>query len=374
MSIYQDFKRGLALAPHVVLFADSRASFTYAEVDRLGTAIAAGLHALGPMAGTKIAVLSPNCADAFLALMGVIRAGAIFLPVNVRNAVQANVEFLRTCDCDIILYHSSLRDDIAEITAQCPSIKAALRIDDSDDGSDERALRQLVEGQDGPVPPEPGDDLGRVVLILATGGTTGASKAAPMTNRGWRAYADAGLFHLPPGDRCSYLVAGPMTHGAGMTGLIFLSRAATLVVLERPEPVAILAAIERHAITHMFAPPTMAHMLLECPALDTADLSSLAFVLIAASPIAPERLREVVARIGRSVCQSFGQSEAPLFLTFLSNAELAAPARGAVDRFASCGRATRGMSVEIMADNGTLLPPLERGEIVARGDLVFPGY
>jgi acyl-CoA synthetase (AMP-forming)/AMP-acid ligase II len=76
---------------------------------------------------------------------------------------------------------------------------------------------------------------------------------------------------------------------------------------------------------------------------------------------------------GPVVCQSFGQAEAPMFLTFLSTRHLLDAPPGS-DRWSSCGRATLGQRVEIMGEDGGLLGRGERGEIVARGDLVFDGY
>jgi acyl-CoA synthetase (AMP-forming)/AMP-acid ligase II len=98
-------------------------------------------------------------------------------------------------------------------------------------------------------------------------------------------------------------------------------------------------------------------------------------MVIAASPIAPAKLKEAMEVFGPVICQSFGQAEAPMFITFLSTHDLlTSPPENWPGLWASCGRATLGQRVEIMADNGRILPNGERGEIVVRGDLVFPGY
>ena len=373
MNMIEYFRRGVALNPARTMLIDGRNSLSYSEVSEMAERIAAGLQELGLGDDARVAVLSPNDARAFVAVIGIIRAGLVWTPVNVRNAAEANAAFLQVCGCSCILYHSSMAVQVEEIARRCPKICRFVCID-ADGTSLHLSLSQLMS-----LTPraayQPVDDPDRVVIIGATGGTTGRPKAVPLTNAMWRAYVGAALACMPVRGPCSYLVAGPMTHGAGVNGLLLLSHGVTLVILEKPNPVAILDAIERHAITHLFTAPTMVNMLLECPALDTTDLSSLQSMVIAASPISPDRLRAAVERFGASVCQSFGQTEAPMFLTFLSNHDLTrAPDDATIDRFASCGRATDGNRVEIMDDAGRLLPPMERGEIVARGDLVFPGY
>ena len=62
-------------------------------------------------------------------------------------------------------------------------------------------------------------------------------------------------------------------------------------------------------------------------------------------------------------------------MTYLSPGEVAAALReGREHLLASCGRATFSAQVAVMDDEGRLLGPSERGELVARGRLVTPGY
>src|SRR3546814_17493094 len=74
--------------------------------------------------------------------------------------------------------------------------------------------------------------------------------------------------------------------------------------------------------------------------------------------------------------QSYGQAEAPFFLTYLSAQDhVRAVSSDAHARLLnSCGRATMFAAVEIMDDDGHILPPEEPGEIVARGNLIMEGY
>jgi acyl-CoA synthetase (AMP-forming)/AMP-acid ligase II len=101
------------------------------------------------------------------------------------------------------------------------------------------------------------------------------------------------------------------------------------------------------------------------------DFSSLKYLVIAASPVSPAKLREAMEVFGPAVCQCYGQAEAPMFLTFLSTRDLM---NGPSERWSSCGRSTLSVRLEIMGPEGALLGPRERGEIVARGNLTMVGY
>jgi len=137
----------------------------------------------------------------------------------------------------------------------------------------------------------------------------------------------------------------------------------------------VLRNIERYRVTHLFLPPTAFYALLAHPEVRNYDLSSLRLLLLAASPVSPDRVKQGVELFGPCVCQSYGQTEAPMLLTWLDRETVAAAAAGHhPERLRSCGKATYGVRLAIMDDEGKLLQPNQPGEIVARGALVTPGY
>jgi acyl-CoA synthetase (AMP-forming)/AMP-acid ligase II len=98
-------------------------------------------------------------------------------------------------------------------------------------------------------------------------------------------------------------------------------------------------------------------------------------MLIVAAPVSPDKLKQAVEVFGPCVCQSYGQTEAPMYMTWLDPATLAAAAAGNhPERLRSCGRPTLAVRLAIMGDEGKLLPTGQAGEIVARGALISAGY
>jgi acyl-CoA synthetase (AMP-forming)/AMP-acid ligase II len=137
----------------------------------------------------------------------------------------------------------------------------------------------------------------------------------------------------------------------------------------------LLEAIPKYRITHIFLPPTVIYDLLASPDIGRHDYSSLIYFMYAASPIAPAKLREAIERFGPVMTQLYGQTEAGLPNLFLSPTEHL-DANGNIDesRLTSCGRASPLSRVAIMAEDGTLLPPGQIGEIVIQGNGVMVGY
>ena len=128
-------------------------------------------------------------------------------------------------------------------------------------------------------------------------------------------------------------------------------------------------------MTHLFLPPTAFYALLAHPDVSKFNYSSLRVFLLAGSPVSPDKLKQGVEVFGPCMCQSYGQTEAPMLLTFLEAHTVAAAAAGDhPERLRSCGKPTAAVRLAIMDEAGHMLPPHQPGEIVARGTLVTAGY
>jgi len=148
------------------------------------------------------------------------------------------------------------------------------------------------------------------------------------------------------------------------------------VIVEKIEPLELMQTIEKHRVTHVFLPPTALYAMLAHPRVREFDYSSLTHFLIAASPVAPDKLAEAVEVFGPCMCQCYGQAEAPMLITYLSQRELVAAVEDETlrHRLKSCGKPCSQTRMAIMDPDGKILPRGERGEIVVQGNLVSPGY
>ena len=369
MRLIDYFRQGLRKGPDRTAFIDGERSISWAETEAQVEALASAMAACGLAAGSRIAVFSPNDATAFSVILAGFRLGAIWAPMNARNSLAANQAWLALSDCQALFYHSDLEADALALAPSLapPSLLVCLDRVGANGAPD---LEAFLARADGPAP-DPPDDPDALASLFPTGGTTGLSKAAQWTHRTWEALISAFWQNLPSDGPPVHLVAGPMTHAAGVLALCALPGGATNVILPKPSPELILDAIERHRITHLYLPPTVIYSLLDHPGVAERDLSALKYLVVAASPIAPAKLREAMAVFGPAVCQSYGQAEAPMFVTFLPSADLLA---GPDDRWSSCGRGALTTRVEIMDSTGALLGVRQRGEIVVRGNLVMTGY
>src|SRR5690606_19323880 len=219
--------------------------------------------------------------------------------------------------------------------------------------ADSLSLEQFCAHGAAAVLPDLSDPFGapeRVFSRWPTGGTTGPSKGVEMTNANIVAMFELGLKHYV-GERTDaivHLAVAPITHAAGVIIGIFAAEGGTTVVHPGFDAGAVLEAIVRHRVTHIFLPPTAYYALLDHPAVADSDTSSLRQILIAAAPVSPDKFRRGVEVFGPVVCQCYGQAEAPMLITMLDPGVVARAAAGDhPERLRSCGKVTSCTEVAI---------------------------
>jgi acyl-CoA synthetase (AMP-forming)/AMP-acid ligase II len=216
----------------------------------------------------------------------------------------------------------------------------------------------------------------RLVGLVPTGGTTGPGKGVMVTSLAWGTMTEMATHYwrsddLPP----VCLNTAPLSHAAGVVAFTMFALGASNVIMPKFDALEVLRNIERFRVTHLFLPPTAFYNLLAHPEVRNFDYSSLRVFLLAGSPVSPDKFKQGVEIFGPCMCQCYGQTEAPMLLTWLDQKTVAAAAAGDhPERLRSCGRPTSAVRLAIMDDSGRIVPPKECGEIVARGSLVTAGY
>jgi len=371
------FDKAAERFPERTALIDGQTRLTYAELQAATRKLARAMRAHGLEDEDRVAIFSSNDARVLICMLGLMRAGGAWVPINYRNAAEANMAFLNYAEVPWLFYHSSFGEQVREIKAQVPSLRHAICIDAAC-GTDSSLAAFMERGTDAPEA-DWGDATGnpeRLVGLVPTGGTTGPAKGVRVSSAAWGAYTEmAGHYWHCEGTDPICLSTAPLSHAAGVVAFAMSTLGATNVILPRFDAGEVLRNIEKHKVTHLFLPPTAFYALLDHPELSTLNHSSLRALLLAASPVSPDRVKRGVEAFGPCICQCYGQTEAPMLMTWLDQETVAAAARGEhEERLRSCGRATYGVRLAIMDEEGTLLGRNQTGEIVARGSLVTPGY
>jgi hypothetical protein len=352
MRLIDYFDRGADLHPNRHCLHDGTRGWTYASVRETTHRVALGLLAAGLGAGAKVAVYSPNHAMAYAALLGIQRAGLVWAPVNARNALDENLFILDNTDVEFLFYHSSFEASLARIREACPKIGKFVCLD--------RPEFEAWLAQHGGQAPDLPDAPDEVAILISSGGTTGRPKGVQITHRGIETMNSIFWACMPFDGPPVHLMVAPMTHAAGVCSFPMLPYGGTNIFMGTADPGAILAAIEKHRVTHIYMPPTLIYMMLAHPRRARTRL------LVAAQP--GLRLGADVGRQARGGARGVRAGADPdlwpgrsaMVCTFFSPQ---GPSRGARRQQAPQARKLRRvaplMRLEVMDDEGRLLP---RGE------------
>ncbi|MBB5408834.1 acyl-CoA synthetase (AMP-forming)/AMP-acid ligase II [Paraburkholderia sp. HC6.4b] len=373
MAIIDFFDRGWRINPNGIAYIQDERSYSFDEVHTLSCRIANGLLAAGFEKEAKAAVWADNDVTAWTCTLALWRAGVVWIPVNGRNAPQENQYLLDAFDCEALFFHQAFAPAIEALRPSLPMVRLWVCIDA--DLPWAPSLEKWSAAQPA-TEPRVDYDMDDIVTLSATGGTTGLPKGVMNTHRAFQTYFAQFMMAFPYGvERPVNLAAAPMTHTAGMLSLPCTARGGTVVVLPKPEPALLLAAIAKHRVTEFFLPPTVIYRLLDIPGIEDQDFSSLKCFLYGAAPMSVEKLRRAIVVFGPVMAGGYGQTEAPASISYLTPAEHFVDGKPAPDsRLSSVGRPNPLIRVEIMNDRGEILPQGETGEICVRGDLVMKGY
>jgi len=229
---------------------------------------------------------------------------------------------------------------------------------------DETELCGLSEG---PLPdawPTPSPDLGEALVF--TSGTTGAPRAARI---GFDALAAAARAHesaLPFEPDDAWLLAMPLSHVGGLSILTrCLTARARVICLERFEAGAFLAAVRERSATLASVVPSMLSVMLDHA--QSRELARLRFALVGGAAYAP-LLRARAHEIGITTLATYGMTETAAQVATQRLDPTRAPTSS------DSGMPLPGVLLEIVDDDGALLPAGKAGRIRVSGPTLFRGY
>jgi len=331
----------------------------YRDLDDLSARTAAWLRGRGISAGDRVALMAPNTPEFLVLYYGILRAGAVVVPMNPLFKSREVRYHLADSGATLALAWHGAADEAA---AGASGTGTDLVVIEPTDLADTLARCE-------PAPTVADRDPSDTAVILYTSGTTGQPKGAELTHANLIsniAVTRTTLLNLRPAD--VLLGALPLFHSFGQTvGMgCAIATGACLTLLPRFDPARALEIIKRDQVTVLMGVPTMYAALLHSAAGSAGDAASLRLCVSGGAAMPVELMRAFERQFDCVILEGYGLSETSPVASFNHPDRERKPG--------TIGQAIAGVRMRVQNDEGEPLPPGEIGEIAIRGDNVMKGY
>jgi len=362
---------------------------TYREIKQLSDRFAASLRNLGIRKGDRVVLLLPNSPQFIVAYYGLLKAGAVIVPLNPLSAERELEFYLTDSEAQTAVTIPLFLKKVASLKDKTPLKRIVYaRLADSlpfplnlVQGFREKklvrearsvALLDLKELLERDLPPgwspEPVQPDEMAVLIYS-GGTTGIAKGIMLSHFNFVANAHQIIAWGNLTNEQGMLAVLPLFHGFGMSVTMnsTILAGGEIILLPRFNAKQVARAIQKRKPSFLIGVPTMFVQLSNLPDIHRYDFSSLRGIFVGAAPLTKAIKDNFEKKTGGRMIEGYGLTEAV-------TAIMANPYRG-THKLGSIGIPFSDVDMKIVSlDDGHDLPPGELGEISLRSPTVMLGY
>ncbi|WP_428268097.1 AMP-binding protein [Haliangium sp.] len=345
-------------------------AWTYATLAGQVRRVAATLRALRIGRGERVALLMPDSLDAAAAILGVIHAGAVAVPLSELTRPPDMRAYLDHCGASAAIVHHALAPALDTVRGELAELREVLCVGDKvlPGMRDHHEMVAAISPAPAPAAVGPGDPA---LIVYSIADVEHDLRGVPHNHATpMEAFASFGeaVLGLGPEDRVFSLVRLSTTYGLGL-GLFFplAAGAESLLLAEQPKSHAVFAALQSFAPTVFMSAPSLFRQLVHDAggAGCVQPLSECRAAISATEGMPPKLTDKIRDVLGVDIMVSFGLTEA-FQIVLMGTAEDA--------RQGACGRPVAGFDARVVDDHGQPTGPNAIGTLQIRGPTLLAAY
>jgi fatty-acyl-CoA synthase len=354
--------------------------FTYAEFAERASRLAGALRDAGLSPGDRVAFLSLNCHRLLEAYYGVLEAGAVLLPLNIRLAPSELAHILNDSGAKVLFLQQEFVPLVASFRKSVTTIENFFVLDSAPQAP--WLSPQNYEDMLASASPHRSDitqfDENSLAELFYTSGTSANPKGVMLTQRNIYLHALSVCINFRTKADAVQLHTIPLFHANGWG----MAHSVTLVggrhiMLPRFTCAEVFRLIERERVDSLSLVPIMATALVNSPDRQKYDLSSVQWTSIGGAASSPTLIRQMEQAFGCECFAGYGLTEtAPVLSTAKMKPGIQVDDERRYVAQAMTGYAIPGVELRVVDHNGQDVPRDGKamGEIVARSDGIMQGY
>lgn len=348
-----------------VIFGDN--GYTYHFLNAEANRVANALNSIGIKKGDHVAIWLPNCLEFLTSFFGILKIGAVALPMNILFKQRELRFLLSNSESKALIALEEGLEVINPIRPELPALESVVIIEQGGKYINAMSFQEITKKSSDSfhsLDLNPDD----TATILYTSGTTGDPKGAMLSHRNLFMNAEYYAAGLGANEDWVGICLLPLSHLLSLAAgvLVLFGRGATMHVMEQFDAEAAALIISRYKVNYTFAVRTAYSMFLALADEPQLDLGSLE-VCIVTGAVTPLELRNAIEeKFNCKTIQVYGQVESSPVISL-----------DRIDRkrkFESVGFPLPHVEVKIVDDDDKDLPHNEHGEICCKGHCVMKGY
>ncbi|NYT77616.1 acyl--CoA ligase [Alcaligenaceae bacterium] len=356
------FLRGARQHPEhtAVIDADTGRALSHSDLRDQALSLSTALQKLSGKKRPVVATLAGNSIEMLLGILATYACGGVLVPLTPTVVEKDIARQLAYANPDLILY-----DSVYE-----PLIQSYEGLRICNDTTGEFSVSHVLKQPAGALPERVHCGLEEIAAIKFTGGSSGAPKAVQQSFRCINTMVASLMMVYEFDSDERFLLAPPMTHGAGTFVLPILGVGGCLVIANKAKASLLHQIMDTHQITSTWVPPTLLQRLVEAQTSLHTFLPALRNLLYGGAPCSARLIEQAIDCFGPVLGVTYGLTEAPVIITGMPGILGSLPEnRGSAGYI---GPLTR---VAVAGENGQPIEkPHTTGEIIATGDLLMSGY
>jgi long-chain acyl-CoA synthetase len=338
---------------------------SYGVLEETACRVANGLAGLGIKKRTNVCILLPNCPEFLYAFFGIMKAGAVAVPINFNLKGEEIKYILNNSEATALITAPGFLETIRQIRSDCSSLSHIILTGSSSEaGAISFTELSKTSGRAKPVPLKGSDPA----AIIYTSGTTGYPKGVVLTHRNYLFDTEQFVAATQMNQRDRFLCILPLFHvnGQVVTTLSPMFAGGSMVLMEKFSPKDFFPTLARFKATAFSGVPTVYAILLNLPDAEQYDLSSLRFCVCGAAPMPVELFQNFEKKFNAFILEGYGLSEG----TCVSSVN----PLGGHRKIGSIGLPLPHQEMKVVDDQDRELESGQVGEIVVRGENVMREY
>ncbi len=372
--------RAVRLFGSHVAVVDGERRFTYREFGERVNRLANAIRSLGIAPGERVAFLALNCHQLLEGYYGVLAAGAVLLPLNVRLSPEELTYILNHAEPGALFVGPELLPLYQKLEPGLRSVREVVSLEGERPswfrGHDYETLLAEASTER----PELQIDENAIAELFYTSGSTGRPKGVVMTHRNLYLHAMNCQAASAYRDSDAVLYMVPLFHVNGWGTPHYLTMVGGRhVMLRRFSAADFCRLVQQERITRTGGVPAMFNAILAYPELDQYDLSSLREISVGGAPSSPTLIATLEKRLGCQVFSGYGLTETCPVLTIARPTDTLLQRESDEQRLlrqATTGLPIPGVDLRVVDNEGRDVPADNQtvGEIIVRSNVVMDGY